>query len=1476
MLTMRQLVPPSVTHLARPFLLVDGRTVVLTAIASSLYVRIPIWKTDVYGNAECTLGHTVDELNLGSVAVDIVPCAHQCFVVLTQDNEVVVGRYQANLPTPRDSWLEDDVLHPNNSWIILHRGKLSTARLGSRSAPSMCPLFACGLSGTVVQCSIFRGWRHAIRIVIPSNASDTFLREKWILDVPHGVGSFSYGVAPFKRDVIEESDEDLLVQCTVAELAERKRTQCQSIVTPPCGSPPVRVIVDVGTADDTIVAMALMPRLHYSRNDSFVFVSAYRNSLKVYEVQSSSLLKDLAASISVDGSPYFVLTLPERMLVLSMLGGIHILSVLLLDGNTPIGMAAHTQSWGVIRLARSLQKVVAGVVLQPKDQPPHISTKEVLWLLLDNGTLTEVPLSAWLSQDGQTVLCDAPGIHSGDCEDGEWPQSCIAGLPSGFRAVSLLPLQHRRGCWAPYVGTGRYALLSDGVADTYIIDLIARRVVGGLCSQGAMTAACTGPGVSLLVAYSKGVLQRLSPGLNAPARVCAELAAIRYMQPLPHMDTTQSSSLVFHFLATTATHTVILEGAVGYLKKVRETHDFILDEPTLAVYSASASQTLVAATTTAAAVSPSVSPSSFFSFAQCTPTQLNLSGKCIPLRELLPEFESISHAYFGGNNFITIADSRRMAVLWIDNGNAPRVVIQESLPGDISHLTTWPINEEKQQWGVATCLWSHEIVVLLLNESFVHRYVLPISVVVISSFPLGNNIKGDTIYSSNTNTKNHKTTDDIYKMSGVGLTLVDRRTAVLHCDTVENSPTLKVLEDVDGDVFSADSCFPVFALGGKVNPRPHFNLMALRNNTVELVALDSSAVIMEQLGVALSPHSAGILGGGYCSYNSTSATTIVEGSPTFRCGFLLYIPSSSFYIIVLADATQLAVWSLPEVIPPTGKTASSSHRRSVLRRGPVAYQVTRSLQLPAVTTYEHRLSRIVYLPFSNTIVALTDRGEATSLVSTIDAETFRVLDALPMATREIPTCIESLSAGTAVATTSAAADAVVIGTAVQPLVTTSEPSEGRLLVLHVRPLRISAVACIQTGGVLDISVQGFGEEQLIAVAAIDRVLVYRLTGVTLTHLCSTDTKSACTTVALRYPFISCGLELWGTQYMQLLPEGTGTGDPDEWESLSTVSHNDEYENVPNMEINKNNSNKYEGEKESSVPQSSSGAGAPWSRWRGVSFTLKSCVLEPAAFAAVHSQSTYGDDFVRVDSARNLTTVSFRAPSAPVADEVAATRVVGVEGGYCSALTRAVRLPSCPLQLHVCERTGWSLWRHRHVPFVLCCEHPAALRRVGPLLLLPCADGGLRAAGEVPHAFAGPLLRVEQRLTELHDTTFALSRRWDSCTTASVHTNTTNINMNTRGIGGLRRTCHAVSVESAHAIQSATRVLRKQNFLCVDAVEEYWLLTMLAEVPDPMLGPSEALLIARKKGLLDEYLLHVWEEYAGELQDVDIGEVLYLW
>ncbi|KEG05288.1 hypothetical protein DQ04_24031000, partial [Trypanosoma grayi] len=110
-------------------------------------------------------------------------------------------------------------------------------------------------------------------------------------------------------------------------------------------------------------------------------------------------------------------------------------------------------------------------------------------------------------------------------------------------------------------------------------------------------------------------------------------------------------------------------------------------------------------------------------------------------------------------------------------------------------------------------------------------------------------------------------------------------------------------------------------------------------------------------------------------------------------------------------------------------------RRGALLRGPVKYRVTHSLRLPAAVAHHHSLTRAVYLQHTGTIVALLDRGDdAVSLVTTVAAESFHVIDELAMAAREVLMCAEPLS--------TAWTDAVVVGTAVQPRKAMGEPTAG--------------------------------------------------------------------------------------------------------------------------------------------------------------------------------------------------------------------------------------------------------------------------------------------------------------------------------------------------------------------------------------------------------------------------------------------------
>ncbi|RNF24262.1 uncharacterized protein Tco025E_02621 [Trypanosoma conorhini] len=785
MLATRQLIPSSVAHLACPLRLEDGSTILLTATASFLHVQRPAWRFDRSGNETCVFVPTREEMHLGSVAVELVACAHQCFVVLTQDFDLLVGRYQANLPAPPQSWLCNDALHHNNSWLVLYRGNLTASQTGGVSMVGARPLFAIGGNGTTVQCSILRRVRHTLIIDIPKDAPESFFTEKWVLSVPQSVGPFSCSVAPFKRDVVEQSDEELLVHSTVAELTRRKRLQKPPPIAQLYGFPPVSVTLLSRTSDDHILSMALMPEIPSQEPESFVFVFPHRSSLSVFGGLSRSSRGKLLKNFKVSGSPYLVLTLSDRVLVLSIVGCMHVLSVLGV-GATPLGAVLNmVGNHRTMRVARSSSHPCAAVVLQ---QPGEAG--EVLWLLLESGLLTELSIEVLRSGKDIPNILDAPSIESGDCEDGEWPIASISGLPHGFRAVSILPF--KRGCttrFQPHPVTERYVLLSDGVADTYLVDLIGRRAVGGVISHGAMTSACAGPGMDLVVAYSKGVLRRLSPGVASPVRVHAAFAGVHQMYALPHMTESRPASVVFYFLVTTAARTALLRGAAGYLEELHDVEGFALDEPTLAVHSAPAEDEAVAVS--------SLPP---LAFAQCTPTCLNLAGTRKPLREIMPGVDCVSHACFAGAEFLAVAVLQRVSILSLAGRSiSPRLIVQKSLEGDVSHLVAWRMSDSRQ-WGIAACLWSHEIVVWLLGEGVTQCHVLHGNAVVSSSFSLPD--------------------------GGAGLTFIDRTVAVLRPTTAEGTPTLTAMADTEREAFLADVCLPVMLLRGSV-ASPHFQLVAI-------------------------------------------------------------------------------------------------------------------------------------------------------------------------------------------------------------------------------------------------------------------------------------------------------------------------------------------------------------------------------------------------------------------------------------------------------------------------------------------------------------------------------------------------------------------------------------------------------------------------------------------------------------------------
>nr|CCC90792.1 conserved hypothetical protein [Trypanosoma congolense IL3000] len=1502
MLAMRQLVPSSVAHVVAPLSLVDGSQVILTAIGSSIHIYKATWQEGGTGSiSSCELSATGDELCLGSVAAAIVPCAHQCFIVLTQDLYVVVVRYQANLPADPSSWLVGDALHHNNAWIVLHRAPLSTNSLVRCTGTEHDPRFACSDDGLTVQCVMTCGWRYTVTINLLESLreSSELARTKWAFDVPDSMGPQTSTLAPFKRDVLVQSDEELLGRYSVSELAERKHVQQHEKCSVPYGKPPVSVLCVSHMSDNCYLSVAPMTATPSEVSASAdicqenYFVFALRDLEGLHFCTSTSVSDSVRThTFSMPGfSPYLILSLRQRLLVLSHMGSAHVLTVL------SINEGARVKACRAIKLAQSTVKPISGVVYQQEHPAGELKRDAsdsantcTLWLLLSNGCLAEVLVDLQEVNCDQVEIQDAPYLV-GDCEEGEWPPVCLAGIPEGFSASSMVPFpSDSMEAFEPYSSTSRYMLLSSGVADTYVVDLASRCSVGSLLSNGAMTSACGGPSSDIIVSYAKGVLQRLSPGIMACLHVRSTFRGVQQMFFLSssagdalHAGRMQRDPLCFYVLVNTSVNTVVLRVGVAMFEELGKVPYVKLDEPTLALYSAPDAE-------------PLHGTKPLF-LLQCTPTHINISGKWTRLSSILSDFDRASHACFGGSGWFAVACNKRFAVVGITGNDTMRIILQETLPSDVSHVTMWLAGESARggrrggRWNVAACLWSREVVVWTLGcgtdkRVNIRRQVLSLHAVVLSGFPL-----------TNGNNRNSKARGS--RLAGAGLVFVDRRVALLHC-CAAGVPFLKALEDVDDRPFLSDACVEIVLHGGGAAAPPHFDFASLRSGSAELVSLDHESSVQEQVALALTSGC-----GDTCTVgdDSMSSGTLM---PKLHCGLVLYLPTPSFYLFLLADSDGITLRSVTELTPPpepaplavspsvrTNSAATApicnfhdhSHRHGVLLRGPVRYQVTHSLRLPSVRPYSHSLTKALYLPQSNAIATMVDRGMESSLISIVDVDTFHLIDAISMLDNEVAMCMEPLLP---LSEENIGAD-FVVGTSIVPTSGSDRGDQGdatgaggdphavvgRLLVVQAKPLRIITFANINSsrlnnsgGGAADISVQGFEEGYLVAVAGINAVLVFRLMGDTLSLLCKDNVSTACTTVALQYPFISCGLHSWGTQYMQL-SQGRDIGGAD---NISRV--------------NRASAGLRSIDEDASMPRSLSGT-----------FTLQFSAVEPAYFSSVHSQTVFAGGFARADDYCNVVTSNLVLPQDGTANEaVAALGVVGVGGNLRSSVTRCVRLPACVQRVAVqqnyqclgfshgggndsekhrtlCANTSTCRnlhhpelmpWRRRHVPFICWHGRLTALRSVGPPLLLPCADGGLHCAREIPQAFIGPLLRVEQRVAELYDTSFSFSRCTARATAGGIL------------YYGLQRTYHVVSHAAETAFVSPTRALLKQGFISIDVMEELVLLRRLVELPDTGMSPDDLLLASRKMSRLEERLGHVWAEYGGELYEALIAELLYMW
>ncbi|KPA85821.1 hypothetical protein ABB37_00160 [Leptomonas pyrrhocoris] len=312
----------------------------------------------------------------------------------------------------------------------------------------------------------------------------------------------------------------------------------------------------------------------------------------------------------------------------------------------------------------------------------------------------------------------------------------------------------------------------------------------------------------------------------------------------------------------------------------------------------------------------------------------------------------------------------------------------------------------------------------------------------------------------------------------------------------------------------------------------------------------------------------------------------------------------------------------------------------------------------------------------------------------------------------------------------------------------------------------------------------YGGEVLVTVTVDYAIHLFVLRGYTLLFQHCVLAPACTTSVTLCYPIVTVCTEGDSNVYLQVYPVNDDT--------------------------------------EVFAPSYSEESTKPLKKYGKVSWKMRVSMREPTFGASVLAQAPLYDRCVRTDVEGDVTVMFITLAPANSKTRSAAhikgeDSYVGSAEGPQTFLTHAVRLPTVPVKARVLRHVAPI--QRRYPRQLQCSGHNYHLQSSSVrkdcssrLLLLPCHDGSLYGALEIPYGFAHPLMRLEQVITDA----YALDLSVDVNPSAPA--------------GVLQYTYHLRPFRVARALQPLTGMRQAEKQACVmaDAVFEYFLLRDLVQ------------------------------------------------
>ncbi|KAK7194799.1 hypothetical protein NESM_000400300 [Novymonas esmeraldas] len=1393
--------------------------------------------------------------NVGCGVSGLVALANQCFIVWTRDQECILVRYQANLAAAPAGcggvadgarlYAEDGRPTPvhgkEQHWYVVRQ-----LRLWCPDAGEVLPSAEMGVNESKDTVYIRFSERHVFLVSlrwVPSctpgvrgHAPGHTLRNcRWhtgnYMRAYAGTGfrypAQSCSVATRRPDEGTEDhqrrldglwqscspfanppDEDLIPHHSVGELAQHKEAQSAAAesqyaaTSPAAASDDYCGIADVWLRREAFSAPSpLMPSpAHYcaSSQSGFVNVRSTGDSVAVHHApptlfgSKTVVLRDKHASPHKSAiavvAPRRIDRRAEWLLVVLVSTDTYTAVYHLHRRHTPL-MSSHLVLDGLVHDTAYPRQVL---LCSHSDDAMND-----VWVALSSGAVSRFSVLTLSSRSG--------GTGSGaDDTDSQWPRTSVQGLPSSFCCRRMAPaddlIRHGGGGGdgpdtSAYPCAARYAIFSDGVQDAYVVDLVECRVVAAMAGDGPMSDVCEVPH-GYVTAYARGVLRYLQPG--APLHVCGAAAVVGAPEAL-HAARVRSGrgdggvAGGVYVMVSTRTTSQLFSVAGGGGGGLRETTAggwmYAALEPTLAFAGGSAT------------------------LAQCTSAYWFVGRAayrlpCAVSHAAIAEVPLLGLVCVGAGAAVGDAGG---ALLVVGTGSAVGTVHVPGVDGGPWTCVAAAVLDGDAAMQVALGRWEGGATVVQLRSASRGGWQCVAAVTVppppgvvapvrrLLSLPrAGAEARWMAIHTTGA-------------ASVLVVAPVDAR-APEASTTVAGDPQTPTWAwaAVGGGLFAAmwaATAVPLLRAAGEVRGGFDGAVLCPRDGSVFFF---SAAMGETDAHAPQSGRRCGDGGDGDTAwrtrleYSVRAALDLPEAELTQASSWSVGVVLESItdtgalaYDLLVGHAGGLVLLALDRHLFTPAQHTTSGRDFSFTPTSPTRYVCTRQISLLAPSALDSEmLLAVVSSPDGEDdalllcVTVTCGAAEPLTELFTVQATTLEVVDSL---------VLEGCAAHWA--GTVPPASTAAVGTHAAPLflVCTLHTASGdvELHVVAASPLRIVSSVTLEDvplppdAGDFDVCIDGAVHvvaphtrdadaaarpEVLVAVSVDYGVHLFVLRGYTLHFQHCVVAPGCVSAVELCFPVVMACTDGDTNVYLQLYPVHDTT--------------------------------------ESLAPSYTAVATRPLKEYGKVSWKMRVEAREPSVGAEVIAQTAMYDRCVRTDVEGDVSVVfasfvpSRSRPSQHVTREDA---FVGSADGPQVVLTHAVRLQSVPTKARVVRRTEVVHRRFprqlqpngRHITLRSLSQRQDGTSR---LLLLPCHDGGLYSACELPYAIAQPLMRLEQVITDA----YALDL------SASVHPRLSR---------RLQHTYHLRPFHVVHALQPVTGVQQtlKQACVMVDAVNEYFVL-----------------------------------------------------